>query len=252
MSPRSDYGLFYQKDQPVYGDLIKIAKMLANPSMRYGDLHIASRCDKERCNINHTYSIKMHSWTKETFHKIPDNITHWFVANNGITDDPRIESIPFGIGGSKPEDSERFFRLIAGTKKERKNCLYINFGYSTYERLELRNWYKEKNFDWVVIKENIPFEEYIEDLLTYKFVLCPNGNGVDCYRTLECIYAGAIPIVEYNNVTTQFSDLPICFSSNLKFRIENLDQKDFNLQKAKLSYWRDRIQTEKKMLKENC
>lgn len=253
VSPRSDYGLFYQKDEPVYADVLKIAKYLITSQVGYRNIHLPTRCDKDKCNINHTFSIKMHTWTKETFHKIPGNIIHWFVTNNGIIDNPIIESIPFGIGGDKKEDQEKFSNLELPIKRIDK--LYIAFGDSTNERLELRSWYKERKFDWAIIKENISKEEYLKDLLTYKYVLCPNGNGVDCYRTWECIYTGAIPIVKYNNVTKQFiNDLPIAYTDDLKFESYEDVEISFRRQRNKghllatLSYWKKRISEERKKL----
>lgn len=257
VSPRSDFGLFYQKDYPPSLDLLKITNMLVNdPGIKYHGLNIAPRCDLEKCNINDKYSIKMHSWTKATFNKIPDNVIHWFVVNNGIYDNRKVESIPFGIGGSKPEDVDHFFEL--STKYRNNNRiekLYINFGDSTFERVQLREWYKQQNFDWVVIKENIPFDEYIEDLCTYKYVLCPNGNGVDCYRTMESIYCGAIPIVEYGCIMGQFNDFPLLYAHNLKFHnyesfrimAENLSTIE-HCEKTKLSYWRNCFNKEKSKL----
>ena len=40
--------------------------------------------------------------------------------------------------------------------------------------------------------------EYYKQLSKSKFVLSPPGHGVDCHRTYESMFFGAIPIVAYN------------------------------------------------------
>ena len=36
----------------------------------------------------------------------------------------------------------------------------------------------------------------MSELSSYKFALSPEGNGIDCHRTWECLYLGVIPIVK--------------------------------------------------------
>ena len=35
-------------------------------------------------------------------------------------------------------------------------------------------------------------------LSKYKFIISPEGNGIDCHRHYEAILCGCIPIIEYN------------------------------------------------------
>lgn len=39
-------------------------------------------------------------------------------------------------------------------------------------------------------------EEYFTSLPSYKFVISPEGSGIDCHRHYEALIAGCIPIVE--------------------------------------------------------
>jgi hypothetical protein len=47
--------------------------------------------------------------------------------------------------------------------------------------------------------------KYLKKLQSSCFVLSPNGNGIDCHRTWEALYMGAIPIVTKSYVTTQLA-----------------------------------------------
>lgn len=238
ISPRSDYGLFYQEEYPVWTDLPKWLRMNLSSKLGYEGVYLAPRCDINMCNINHKYSIRMYAWTKATFQNVPNNVLHWLVANNGINNNPKIESIPFGVGGSKSEDQLRY---KVDKSIERKHSLYVNFGLHTFERYELLQYYVYSKFDWVtIVQKEIPFEKYWHNIQSHTHVLCPNGNGIDCYRTLESIYGGAIPILEENVVTKQLHDLPIALTSNMFYnRKEDLpvvgSPKNFNY--SKLSYW---------------
>ena len=42
---------------------------------------------------------------------------------------------------------------------------------------------------------------YYEALPKYKFVISPEGNGIDCHRHYEALLAGCIPILERNPLT---------------------------------------------------
>lgn len=62
----------------------------------------------------------------------------------------------------------------------------------------------------VVHKQNIPFEEYYSDLCRSKFVLCPEGTGVDTHRLYESILCGATPVVLRNGLSHLYEKLPVC------------------------------------------
>ena len=51
----------------------------------------------------------------------------------------------------------------------------------------------------------------MKELASYKFAISPEGNGIDCHRTWECLYLGVIPIVKNSNPMSYFKELPILF-----------------------------------------
>jgi hypothetical protein len=55
----------------------------------------------------------------------------------------------------------------------------------------------------------IPPHKYRKVVRSSKFVLSPPGNGIDCHRTWEAIYLGAIPIVKKTYWPFNNYDLPV-------------------------------------------
>ena len=48
-----------------------------------------------------------------------------------------------------------------------------------------------------------------------KFVISPEGNGVDTHRHWESLYCGAIPIIERNtNMENKLKDLPVLYTTD--------------------------------------
>lgn len=55
--------------------------------------------------------------------------------------------------------------------------------------------------------------EYFVTLPSYKFVVSPEGNGIDCHRHYEALIAGCIPIVERNeSIERKYEGCPILYT----------------------------------------
>ena len=52
-------------------------------------------------------------------------------------------------------------------------------------------------------------EDYLRDLSRSRYVLSPEGNGIDCHRTWEAILMGAIPIVQSHTLDELYRDAPV-------------------------------------------
>jgi hypothetical protein len=83
----------------------------------------------------------------------------------------------------------------------------------------------------------------------HKFVISPEGNGIDTVRTWECLYMGTIPI-EKRNINNQFfTDLPICFVNTweeitedfLNQEYERIKNATWKMQMLTFEYWKYRI-----------
>ena len=247
----SDFGLAYQQEHPVPIDMIKTLPFVKQhiPQIGYDDLNVRSRCDREKCDENHTYSIKSYAWTYSTIKAIPTNVVKWFMVNS-LIEQPRIQGIPFGISKDATED---ILKSNKCWESDKTNLLYINWEDRTnIERIQLKGYFYRSNFDWVTFIESPKdFKEYLEELSCHKYCLCPEGNGIDTYRFLECIYTGVIPIVFDSPAMRYLSDLPILIIKtlddlsydNLTANYESIKTKsnDESMRKAKMSYWINEI-----------
>ena len=55
----------------------------------------------------------------------------------------------------------------------------------------------------------IPRAEYLERQLGCKYIISPQGNGIDCFRTWESLYLGRSPVVHRNNMSGLYEGLPV-------------------------------------------
>ena len=250
----SDYGVALQEEHPVCMDMLKWLSTYAHeviPRLGYKSLEIPAPCDIDQCNIKDTYSVRCYAHTRATFNEIPSNVKKWFLVNSMIHD-KRIQGIPLGVGKAASEEISRVKKYSA---TEKQNWLYINWQNYTVERYNLLQALKANQTHWMtIVKEPKEFPEFLDELAQHAFVLCPAGNGVDCYRTLEALYVGCIPIV-LNSPTTQYlRDLPILIIDDwnqisynfLQEQYEKFQNTEYNLDQIKLSYWKEKIDESKR------
>jgi hypothetical protein len=62
----------------------------------------------------------------------------------------------------------------------------------------------------VVWRQETDFPSYLHDLCQSKFVLCPDGAGLDTHRLYEALLCGATPVVLRNSLTPLYRTLPVC------------------------------------------
>ena len=87
----------------------------------------------------------------------------------------------------------------------------------------------------------------------YKFVLSPQGTGIDCHRTWEALLMGCIPIVLSSNLDELYKDLPIVvlqswndinkglLEKEYARIIQNKKNNVYNMEKLTLEYWQNKI-----------
>lgn len=63
--------------------------------------------------------------------------------------------------------------------------------------------------------ENNVYLTYFMKLPKYKFIISPEGNGIDCHRHYEALIAGCIPIVEDNpTIRSKYGNVPILYTKD--------------------------------------
>ena len=97
-----------------------------------------------------------------------------------------------------------------------------------------------------IINNPTDFKNYFINLPKYKFIISPEGNGIDCHRHYESLMAGCIPIVEDNQMTrNKYKGCPILFTTdyseiNEKYLLTKYDEminKVYDFSRLFLSYY---------------
>lgn len=257
VSSCSDFGLCYQREAPVWLDIPKWARMSVTPEVNYNGVSIPARCNWATCNPEHEFSSKCYAYTAFTFPKIPENIVHWFMTNSAISpsSEPRISVIPFGVAANATDDIMEIADETQNYEKLPKT--YINWVNYTLERLDVKEYYRLLGANDVTIVDDAkPYKSYLRDLAMHATVLSPKGNGIDCYRMLETMYMGSMPVVELSQTTAEFADLPLLIVKTMYglrakelFSLYNhVKSQNRSLDKIKLSYWKGRFEEARKLI----
>ena len=81
------------------------------------------------------------------------------------------------------------------------------------------------------------------------FVVSPEGNGLDCYRTWEALYLGCIPVVKSNSLNQLYENLPVVIVDDwhqvtrefLQEQLDVIKNKKYEQEKLSIYYWFGRI-----------
>jgi hypothetical protein len=192
---------------------------------------------------------------------LPPNFVALFATSNELAD-RRAVSVPLGVRINKLRPLQFVRQNHAG---DRNRLLYGNFTVNdTHYRprkggdVHIRGRLVDR-FDgerWLDLDVGDERRDSPEDLIRYysqiashRFVLSPEGNGIDCYRTWEALYLGAVPIVMVSSSMSAFRDLPILFTEDyselsedyLERRWEEMSSASFEIDRILTSYYLQRF-----------
>ena len=185
----------------------------------------------------------------------PGNVIKWFTTNVNIVH-PRIASIPIGLENNIWfPDVRKKEKIIARLKEPKRhyNLMYMNHSIATNPetRQLLYDMFEDK--PWATSEKGSNglgrFDQYLNNIDRHKFMISPEGNGMDTHRLWECLYMRTIPI-EKRNINNQFyTDLPICFvdeweeitESFLNSEYDRIIRQEYSLEKITFKYWKYKI-----------
>jgi len=123
---------------------------------------------------------------KEIFNILENpSIMEWR-SQNVCTIHPKLKHLPIGLEDtpSKLDFCSKFGDELKAMPKQDE--VYTNF--TNDNNPHERSCFVQKN-------ESTDFETYMRTMATYKYALCPMGNGLDTHRFWEAQVCGCIPIV---------------------------------------------------------
>jgi hypothetical protein len=97
-----------------------------------------------------------------------------------------------------------------------------------------------------IINHLVRPETYWTSLVRYRFVISPEGNGLDCHRHYEALVARAIPVMEDNPlIRAKYSNLPILWTKDyseitpayLEKQYANMLHQHYDFRSLLYSYW---------------
>ncbi len=138
-----------------------------------------------------------------------EKIIKWYGQNVTINH-PRIVPLPIGLENISYCNSglPKYFNRLRIKSLPKKNR--ILFGFNIMTNKEKRQQ-AENVLLFLPVADKIQgwpgAKKYLELAASYAFVASPEGNGIDCHRTWEALYLGAVPIVTSSPVTEHFKSI---------------------------------------------
>ncbi len=192
-----------------------------------------------------------------------DLLIAWF-GYNIVLEHPKLRTIPLGIPAQRSLElghdfgnNELFLQELNSFLQEPAESHKIKLMYwgspgnTTPSRNEIFN-NVIKNMAHVTITERKKYKDYLDDLKQHKFVICPEGNGIDTLRIWESLHFKSIPVVKkstymnlykdifpilYVNKWSELNDLTPEFLNEKYYRFMQNDYYD----RLKFDFWRDMI-----------
>ena len=144
---------------------------------------------------------------------------------------------------------------------EHNNLVFCAMSINTDNRRRKNSKINRKKIELILLKNKIKntkmhYKKYFEQLSNHKFIISPEGNGIDCHRHYEALIAGCIPIIENNDyMKKKYRNLPILYTNNYseineEYLIKKYDEfkkKKFDFSNLFLS---NHTEISKKMIKE--
>ena len=150
-------------------------------------------------------------FTEEKFMLLRKHIYHVFAINT-IFQHPRVTSIPIGFADNQLD----FLRTFQPSNIERDINIYLNIKIQHNPEKREACISAFENDERVFRRERVSVPEYYADLCRSKFVLCPEGTGIDTHRVYEALFCGATPVVLRNSLSHMYEKLPVCIVNSWK------------------------------------
>lgn len=182
----------------------------------------------------------------ERYHALANDcrLIHWFAQNVTITHD-RITPLPIGLANTQFLHGDLHkFEVAIKASVERDKLLFVCLNERTNpNRTIIRQHLTSAGF--ICTPNNLGYSSYLNDISEHFFVASPRGNGVDCHRTWEALYLGAIPLVDDEAWHPDFDDLRVIrvvdwSKIDTQFLIQQKDSlylEKYNYRKLRLSFW---------------
>jgi len=204
------------------------------------------------------------SVNKTDINFIDSKIQHWFAMKLNTQANDRVSPLPAGLENARYRNNGkvRNFKKIIDSNEyllsNKTNKILCSFNPNTnYQIRQPLLDISKKHPDIDIAHFDNRFE-YLENLSTYKFNLCPEGNNFESHRIWESLLFGCTPIVLNNIVNQNFFNLGVPLlmlnswdelKSYTCLDLEKLNKINFNKnydQFVRFDYWEKYIKSKSK------
>ena len=147
--------------------------------------------------------------------KIPSNVV-CISAINAITHGGKIIPAPYGVQRRLTPNDDRIEQLTEWMKYDSidnpTTLLYVSHNDANgSERSGIKSLFYDK--DWAEVNEQkVPYNIFLYNLSSSKFMICPIGNAIDCHRNWEVLYMRRVPVMKrYPYLEELYKDYPVLF-----------------------------------------
>ena len=174
---------------------------------------------------------------------------YWFTTNLRKKIHDKILPIPIGVSPKQAKYTKQQIEELRGSKDKNKLC-NCRMSISSQYRETVAIWANKSSWidDFIVPRKDLldihakknhkhifqlssNHTDYMNELSSYRYSICPSGNGLDTYRLYECIVCNTVPIVEHNYANYIFSKIwPMILVH--KYETEDIQQKIKDFEKA--------------------
>lgn len=158
---------------------------------------------------------------------IDDKIIHWYSQNLCFKSE-KVSFLPIGIENLKYFNSG-LLKYFNRNNSPFLNRIFMSFNLDT--NFKKRKLCYDKLIEVNIVDTPTSFldhKTYFRKLKQYKFIVSPEGNGIDCHRTWEAIYLNIVPIVKKSDFSDNLENLPVFIVDEWE-EISLLSEKDLNL-----------------------
>ena len=142
---------------------------------------------------------------------VDDKIIHWHAQNLTFLANDKFSPIPIGFENRRYLNHGKlknlnFIKEVATTKR---NAILCSFNIHTNFAVRSSLMELVTSFENIEIENSSTPLEYLTSLKKYKFVLCPQGNGIDTHRIWEALPAKVVPVIIENDFSRNLKNLGI-------------------------------------------
>ena len=149
--------------------------------------------------------------TDDIHSHIPPNVLGIYAAN-AVGFGGKLHPLPYGLQRKLYPVDVRLDEMQNALRSDPKptKLLYINHAEHTNisERGNIRDMFADKSF--ATVSPRVDYPEYCRMIQAHKFMICPEGNAVDCHRNWEVLLLKRVPIMKKNSYLQEcYKDYPI-------------------------------------------